>query len=145
MINEFIKSLKLLNNKIKEETKAIDDELIPLVATQAYYAQKAELSARVKDGLKEKVKEHNDKHGDKKGKRVTSRMLEAVFRRGVGAYNTNPASVRPSVRASGGADRWAYARVNAFLFAVRSGRFRSGRFDRDLLPKDHPLSSDKEK
>ena len=142
MINEFIKSLKLLNNKIKEETKAIDDELIPLVATQAYYAQKAELSARVKDGLKEKVKEHNDKHGDKKGKRVTQRMLESVFKRGVGAYNTNPGSVRPSVSSP---DQWAYARVNAFLYAVRSGRFRSGRFDRDLLPKDHPLSSDKEK
>lgn len=142
MIEEFIKSLKLLNKKIKEETKAIDDKLIPLVATQAYYALKAEVSAKVKEGLKAKVKEHNDKHGDKKGKRVTQRMLEAVFKRGVGAYNTNPSSVRPNVTSS---DQWAYARVNAFLYAVRSGRFRSGRFDRDLLPKDHPLSSDKEK
>ena len=83
-----------------------------------------------------KVKEHNDKHGDKKGKRVTLRMLSAVFRRGVGAYRTNPASVRRNVR---GPDQWAYARVNAFLFAVRSGRFRSGKFDLDLLPSGHPL------
>ena len=67
-------------------------------------------------------------------------MLGKVFKRGVGAYRTNPQSVRPSVRSE---DQWAYARVNAFLFAVRSGRFRSGKFDLDLLPKGHPMSSKK--
>jgi hypothetical protein len=102
--------------------------------------QKAKVSEAVKKGLAEKVKEHNDKHGDKKGKRVTQRMLEAVFRRGVGAYRTNPQSVRPNVR---GPDQWAYARVNVFLAAVRTGRFKSGKFDLDLLPRDHPLSSKK--
>ncbi len=65
-------------------------------------------------------------------------MLEAVFRRGVGAYRTNPSSVRPNVT---GPDQWAYARVNAFLVAVRTGKFRGGKFDTDLLPKGHPLSS----
>ena len=99
------------------------------------------VSGAVLKGLKEKVKEHNEKHGDKKGKKVTVSMLAKVFKRGVGAYRTNPSSVRPSVRASGGEDRWAYARVNAFLVAVRTGKFRSGKFDLDLLPKDHPLSS----
>ena len=98
--------------------------------------QKAKISESVKKGLAEKVKEHNDKHGDKKGKRVTQRMLEAVFRRGVGAYNTNPSSVRPSVS---NPDQWAYARVNVFLAAVRTGRFKRGKFDTDLLPKGHPL------
>ena len=68
-------------------------------------------------------------------------MLSAVFKRGVGAYNTNPASVRPAVRASGGADRWAYARVNSFLFALRKGRYQGGKHDSDLFPKGHPLSS----
>ena len=96
------------------------------------------LSASVKKGLAKKVEEHNEKHGDKKGKRVTLRMLSAVFRRGVGAYNTNPGSVRPSVTSS---DQWAYARVNAFLFAVRTGRFRRGKFDLDLLPSGHPLAT----
>ncbi len=92
-------------------------------------------------GLQEKVKDHNDKHGDKKGKRVTVSMLAKVFKRGIGAYRNNPSSVRPSVRASGGEDRWAFARVNTFLSAVRTGRFSGGKFDLDLLPKDHPLSS----
>jgi HK97 family phage portal protein len=106
--------------------------------TAAYIEIKKPVSAAVKKGLAEKVKEHNEKHGDKKGKRVTQRMLEAVFRRGVGAYNTNPQSVRPSVRS---ADQWAYARVNTFLRAVRTGRFSGGKFDTDLLPEGHPLRS----
>ena len=104
---------------------------------------KAPLTARVRKGLEEKVKKHNEKYGKTAGKRVTVRMLGAVFRRGVGAYRTNPQSVRPSVRAQGGEDRWAYARVNAFLYAVRTGRFRGGKFDLDLLPSAHPLSSKK--
>jgi hypothetical protein len=99
-----------------------------------------QLSEAVKEGLRKKVKDHNDEHGDKPSKRVNLRMLEAVFRRGVGAYNTNPASVRPRVRSS---DQWAYARVNAFLAAVRTGRFPGGKFDMDLLPKGHPLSTRK--
>lgn len=104
--------------------------------------EKAELSAAVRKGLEGKVKDHNEKHGDRKGKRVALCMLSAVFRRGVGAYNTNPGSVRPNVP---GPDQWAYARVNSFLYAVRSGKFRGGKFDRDLLPSGHPLKSDKKK
>jgi len=102
--------------------------------------QKATVSGKIKKALEGKVKDHNEKHGDKTGKRVTLRMLSAVFNRGVGAYRTNPASVRPTVT---GPDQWGLGRVNAFLFAVRSGRFRSGQFDRDLLPSGHPLKTDK--
>ena len=101
-----------------------------------------QLSAKIKETLRNKMKEHNEKHGDKTGKRVNMRMLEAVFRRGVGAYRTNPESVRRNVM---GPDQWAIARVNAFLYAVRTGRYRSGRFDRDLLPSGHPLKSSKDK
>lgn len=98
------------------------------------------VSASVKKGLQEKVKDHNEKVGDAPTKRATLRMLTAVFERGVGAYRTNPQSVRPSVT---GPDQWAYARVNSFLFALRTGRFQGGAFDTDLLPKSHPLSSKK--
>jgi len=99
-----------------------------------------ELSQSVTEGLKRKVEEHNDKHGDTSSKRVNLRMLSAVFERGVGAYNTNPGSVRPGVTS---ADQWAYARVNAFLRAVRTGSFSGGKFDTDLLPKGHPMSTRK--
>ena len=99
-----------------------------------------EVSATVSDALKRKVDEHNEKFGDTPSKRVTLSMLERVFERGVGAYNTNPSSVRPNVTSS---DQWAYARVNGFLFAVRTGRYKSGAFDTDILPEGHPLSTRK--
>ena len=98
------------------------------------------ISESIKKALSQKVKDHNDKHGDKKGKRVTQGMLEAVFRRGVGAYHTNPESVRPTVNSP---DQWGLGRVNAFLAAVRTGRFQSGKFDVDLLPDGHPLKAKK--
>ena len=94
----------------------------------------------VERGLKNKVKDHNDKYGDNPSKRVTYRMLQAVFNRGIGAYRTNPQSVRPSVRSE---DQWAYARVNSFLYAVRNGRHRGGKHDGDLFPSGHPLRSKK--
>ena len=102
------------------------------------YELKQRVSDTVKAGLVRKVEEHNEKVGDDKTKRATYRMLESVFVRGVGAYNTNPASVRPRVQS---ADQWAYARVNSYLFALRTGRFQGGKHDTDLFPKGHPLSS----
>ncbi len=98
---------------------------------------KVEISERVRKALQKKVDDHNAK--DPKY-RATLRMLIAVFKRGVGAYNTNPASVRPSVTSS---DQWAYARVNAFMTALRTGKFPRSAFDTDLLPRSHPLSSKK--
>ncbi len=130
-------------DKERDEQKQIEAIMLPCCDgcdPLPYGEAKADVSARVKKTIANKVKEHNDKHGDKKGKRVTQRMLEAVFRRGVGAYRTNPQSVRPNVT---GPDQWAIARINAFLFAVRRGRFRSGKFDLDLLPSGHPLKSKK--
>ena len=101
--------------------------------------EEKQLTAAIKKGLQNKVDKHNEKHGDKKGKRVNLRMLGAVFRRGIGAYRTNPGSVRPSVTSE---EQWAYARVNAFLYAVRTGGYRGGKqFDRDLLPSGHPLKT----
>ena len=90
-------------------------------------------------GIKNKVEEHNEEHGDTPSKRVTVRMLSAVFRRGIGAYKTNPQSVRPTVTSP---EQWAFARINSFLYAVRNGRFRSGKHDTDLLPDGHPLKTD---
>ncbi len=98
---------------------------------------KAPISASVKKALAEKAKKHNEKY-EAASKRTSTRTLIAVFRRGVGAYNTNPQSVRPSVSS---ADQWAYARVNSFLYVLRNGRFRSGKHDTDLLPKGHPQST----
>lgn len=120
--------------------KALNELIEDMAIDGATEVEEKAISAKVKEGLKEKVKDHNDKYGDTPSKRVTQRMLEAVFRRGVGAYNTNPSSVRPSVSNS---DQWAYARVNVFLRAVRTGKFPSGKFDTDLLPEGHPMRTGK--
>ena len=100
---------------------------------------RAALSGSVKKGLTKKAEDHNEDVGDVASKRTNVRTLSAVFRRGVGAYKTNPGSVRPTVTSP---EQWAYARVNSFLYVLRNGKFRSGKHDTDLLPKGHPLSSD---
>ena len=88
--------------------------------------------------LKKKLEEHNEKYGDTKTKKATLGMLKKVYDRGIGAYRTNPGSVRPSVKSK---EQWAIARVNSFLRALKSGRFGGGRHDTDLFPEGHPLSS----
>jgi HK97 family phage major capsid protein/HK97 family phage prohead protease len=98
----------------------------------------SDLSDEVQQGLRNKVEEHNEEVGDAKTKRTNVRTLAAVFERGIGAYKTNPASVRPNVSSP---EQWAYARVNSFLFALRNGRFQGGKHDTDLLPSGHPLST----
>ena len=95
------------------------------------------VSARIKKILQDKVDEHNK---DNPKYRATLRMLISCFNRGVGAYNTNPQSVRPTVTSS---DQWALARVNGLLYALRNGKYKRKPYDTDLLPSNHPLSSKK--
>lgn len=87
-----------------------------------------------KTALRNKMEEHNKKSKHK----VTMRMLEAVYDRGVGAYRTNPESVRPNVKSP---EQWAMARVNSFLSIVRGSK--AANHDKDLLPASHPSSTKK--
>ena len=99
------------------------------------------VSGKALEMIKNKVEEHNEEVGDVKSKRTNVSTLSKVYERGIGAYKTNPASVRPSVSSP---EQWAAARINSFLFALRNGKFRSGKHDTDLLPEGHPLSTNKE-
>jgi len=87
-----------------------------------------------KTGLKNKMEAHNKKSKHK----VTMRMLQAVYDRGVGAYKTNPSSVRPNVKSP---EQWAMARVNSFLKIVTGAK--KPNHDKDLLPASHPSSTKK--
>jgi HK97 family phage portal protein len=99
------------------------------------YGEKAPaISAKVKEVLQKKVKDHNDSNPKY---RTSYGTLATVFRRGVGAYRTNPASVRGNVSS---ATQWGIARVNAFLKGLK-GSFPRKPFDQDLLPAGHPNSS----
>jgi hypothetical protein len=107
--------------------------------------EERQVSGAVKKTLENKVDQHNEKVKDLKkswNARVTLRKLESVFNRGIGAYKNNPSSVRPSVQSP---EQWAFARVNSFLFVMRTGRFQGGKHDTDLLPQGHPQASKKEK
>jgi hypothetical protein len=46
-------------------------------------------------------------------------VLKQVFNRGIGAYKTNPASVRPHIKSP---EEWGYARVYAFVNKKELGK-----------------------
>ena len=127
----------------KESGLSFDEDLKDIDLKNEIPEEKAPartISARIKKALEKKVSDHNEKYGDTKTKRATYRMLSACFLRGVGAYYSNRASVRPGVT---GPDQWGLARVNSYIFALKNGRFQGGKHDTDLFPKGHPLSSKK--
>lgn len=93
----------------------------------------AVVSARVEKILQEKSDDFNKRYKDKLGYGVDKGVLKTVYQRGVGAYNV---SHSPRVQS---AEQWALARVNAFLYLVRTGRPENSKYvgDNDLLPKGH--------
>lgn len=100
------------------------------------------VSKSVEKSLETKLKDHKEKVGSDSRKQTTLRKLKIVYNRGIGAYRTNPSSVRPSVSSP---QQWAQARVNSFLTALRNLKYRSGKHDTDLLPDSHPMATKDEK
>jgi hypothetical protein len=96
----------------------------------------AKVSAKDRATLKNKSDDFNKKYKSKLGYGVTTGVLASVFQRGLGAFNT---SHSPKVRS---ASQWAFARVNAYLYLIKSGRPQNPKYttDYDLLPKKHPKS-----
>jgi hypothetical protein len=94
----------------------------------------AEVSKEVEESLQKKSDTFNERYKDKIGYGVNVGMLKSVYQRGIGAYNV---SHSPLVKSAG---QWAQARVNAFLYLVRTGRPENSKYtgDNDLLPKGHP-------
>ena len=88
--------------------------------------------------LRNKLDEWNEKYADKHGK-VTMGMLRDVYDRGVGAYRTNPESVRPNVNSP---ERWAMARVHSFMSAARGAKKINHDQDiHDKIKKSNPTTS----
>jgi len=48
---------------------------------------------------------------------ISKSILDDVFDRGVGAYKTNRASVRPTVKSP---EQWAYARIYSFVMGGKT-------------------------
>lgn len=82
--------------------------------------------------LRNKLDAHNKK-SDKSWQKATMGKLKAVYRRGAGAFST---SHRPGMTRG----QWAFARVNAFLHLLSTGKPKNSKYitDNDLLPSGHP-------
>ena len=90
--------------------------------------------------LEQLVSQHNKKYGNVNSKKATFSMLQKVFQRGDNVFKTHPGSKKTDEASP---EQWAFARVDGFLQAIRSGKFKRKPYDTDLLPKGHPLSTKK--
>ena len=57
------------------------------------------------------------------------KALQEVYNKGIGAYKTNPESVRPQVQSK---EQWAYARVYAFVQKTKKVFYGA---DRDIAER----------
>jgi uncharacterized protein len=124
--------------------QGMKDVILELTKKLEGKKEENQVSDKVKKALENKVEKHNEEVKELDlawNGRTTYAELEKVFDRGVGAYNTNPGSVRPNVSSP---EQWAMARVNSFLFALKKGRFQGGKHDTDLLPDNHPVKKEME-
>ena len=124
--------------------QGMKDVILELTKKLEGKKEENQVSAKVKKGLENKVEKHNEEIKELDlawNGRTTYAELVKVFERGVGAYNTNPGSVRPNVSSP---EQWAMARVNSFLFALKKGRYQGGKHDTDLLPDNHPVKKEME-
>tara|TARA_A100001391_G_scaffold204383_1_gene199891 strand:+ start:3560 stop:5155 length:1596 start_codon:yes stop_codon:yes gene_type:complete len=89
--------------------------------------------------LQSKLDAHHEKVGNDKTKRTTLRALQAVYRRGAGAFSV---SHRPGMARA----QWAMARVNHFLHLLETGKPKDPKYitDNDLLPEGHPAIVEKQ-
>ena len=93
------------------------------------------VSPATRKTIQNKMQAHNKKG---KGSRASMGALLTVFRRGAGAFSTSHA---PNMSRNG----WGIARVNAFLYLLRTGRPSNPNYkqDNDLLPRGHPRAKRK--
>ena len=98
----------------------------------------ASLNENTQKALEKKVADHKEEVGDDPRKKTDKYLLAVSYLRGIGAYESNPGSVRPTVSS---AEQWAMGRVNGLLYALRNLKYRRSPYDTDLLPEAHPLST----
>jgi hypothetical protein len=118
----------------KSDTPNPDPKGVGTAKGDASSQRGSEVTREVEESLQKKSDAFNDRYKDKLGYGVNVGMLKSVYQRGIGAYNV---SHSPEVKSAG---QWAQARVNAFLYLVRTGRPENIKYtgDNDLLPKGHP-------
>ena len=86
--------------------------------------------------LKNQLEKHN-KSVRSKAKKMTLPKLKKSFKRGTGAYFTNP-DLRRSLNITS-SDQWALGRTQELLKAIKTEKFKNKPYDLDLIPKGNKL------
>jgi hypothetical protein len=86
--------------------------------------------------LKNQLEKHN-KSVRLTTKKMTLPKLKKSFKRGTGAYFTNPELRRSRNITS--SDQWALGRTQELLKAIKIEKFKNKPYDLDLIPKGNKL------
>ena len=86
--------------------------------------------------LKNQLEKHN-KSVRLTTKKMTLPKLKKSFKRGTGAYFTNPELRRSRNITS--SDEWALGRTQELLKAIKIEKFKNKPYDLDLIPKGNKL------
>jgi hypothetical protein len=86
--------------------------------------------------LKNQLEKHN-KSVRSTSKKMTLSKLKKSFKRGTGAYFTNPELRRSRNITS--SDQWALGRTQELLKAIKTEKFKNKPYDLDLIPKGNKL------
>jgi len=86
--------------------------------------------------LKNQLEKHN-KSVRSTTKKMTLPKLKKSFKRGTGAYFTNPELRRSRNITS--SDQWALGRTQELLKAIKTEKFKNKPYDLDLIPKGNKL------
>jgi len=129
------------DNKFRPTDKLITKNISDLIKIKV--ASKTVIKSLApddEDHLNTLISQHNEKYGNVISKNVSFDAIRQVFERGVAAFKSNPVMNKSDEYSP---EQWAYARVNGFLQAVRTGKYKNRPYDTDLLPKGHPLTTEK--
>jgi hypothetical protein len=86
--------------------------------------------------LKNQLEKHN-KSVRSTTKKMTLPKLKKSFKRGTGAFFTNPELRRSRNITS--SDQWALGRTQELLKAIKTEKFKNKPYDLDLIPKGNKL------
>ena len=140
LLNQTNASVRIFDKNEKEKFVSTNNVLIKEISdlTKLKVKEIKTIPLAAIDTLKSLVSQHNEKYGNVNSKKVSFDMLREVYDRGIVAFKNNPNTTKSN---DSSPEEWANARVNGFLYAIKSGKFKNRPYDTDLLPKGHPLTT----
>lgn len=126
-INYFFCKMKLSKTPAPKSERIYGSELNkPKSAESSLKASSIVLGESTINSIKSILDKHNDTHT----KKIPLSVGKAVVRRGMGAYSSTH---RPTI--SGGKPNsrvaWGLARLNAFVYKIKNGHSKSGKYTQD--------------